>query len=67
MEQDIITRLEVLEGKIDHMFVGIEKIRKYFLVSTIITVVMFVLPLIGLIFIVPYVINMYSGMYETLL
>ncbi|MCK5591332.1 MAG: hypothetical protein KAI72_05195 [Candidatus Pacebacteria bacterium] len=67
MEQDISARLEVLEKKIDHMYQSIEKIRKYFLVSTIITVVMFVLPLIVLIFAIPYIIHTFSGLYEGLL
>ena len=67
MEQDISIRLEVLEKKIDRMYQSIEKIRKYFLVSTIITVVMFILPLIILIIAIPYIIHTFSGLYEGLL
>ncbi len=46
-------RLQQLEQKIDAIYVSVEKTRKYFLTTLIITVVMFVLPLIGLIFAIP--------------
>jgi hypothetical protein len=42
-----------LEEKVDQIHVSVEKIRKYFLVTTIINLVLFVLPLIGLVFAIP--------------
>jgi TRAP-type mannitol/chloroaromatic compound transport system permease small subunit len=60
MELEFTTRLTVLEQKIDAMYASVEKLRKYFLWTGIITVVLFVLPLIGLVFAVPSFIKSYS-------
>ena len=46
-------KLELLEKKIDAVYVSVEKTRKYFLGTMIVTVVAFVLPLIGLVFAIP--------------
>jgi len=46
-------RLQTLETKIDEMYVSVEKLRKYFLWTGIITVALIVLPLIGLLFALP--------------
>jgi TRAP-type mannitol/chloroaromatic compound transport system permease small subunit len=67
MEQDILTRLEILEKKIDMMYVTVDKLRRYFLVSTILTVVFFVLPLIIAVIAIPFMINTVTDMYGGLL
>jgi TRAP-type mannitol/chloroaromatic compound transport system permease small subunit len=67
MEQDILTRLEILEKKIDMMYVTVDKLRRYFLVSTILTVVFFVLPLIIAVIAIPFMINTVTNMYGGLL
>ncbi len=59
MEQDIITRLTTLEGKIDEVFRSVEKTRKYFLWTLIISVALFILPLIGLVFAIPTFLSNY--------
>lgn len=46
-------RLAQLEAKIDQVYVSVEKTRKYFLTTIIISVVLVVLPLIGLVFAIP--------------
>jgi hypothetical protein len=61
MENDISKRLETLESKIDAVYVSTEKTRKYFLWTLILTVIMFVLPLIGLMFAVPMFLTNYVG------
>ncbi len=58
MEQKIIE----LETKINAIYVSVEKTRKYFLWTMIITVVLFVVPLIGLVFAIPSFISTYSNL-----
>jgi hypothetical protein len=60
MEADISARLDELEKKIDAVFVSTEKTRKYFLAIIVITVLAFVLPLIGLLFAIPSFMSSYS-------
>ena len=49
------------DEKLDNIFRSVEKIRKYFLWTLIITVVLFVVPLIGLILVIPQVLSTYTG------
>ena len=44
-----------------------EKTRKYFLYTAIATVLMFILPIIGLILIIPMFLNSYIGSFEGLI
>lgn len=60
MEPNIAERLDALEKKVDAMYASVEKLRKYFLWTGIITVVLFVVPLIGLAFAIPSFINSYT-------
>lgn len=53
MEQDLIKKLEEQDKKIDAIFASVEKTRKYFLWTLILSLVFFFLPLIGIIFILP--------------
>jgi len=46
-------RLTDLETKIDKIYVSVEKTRRYFLWTTVITIAVFVIPLIGLMFVLP--------------
>ena len=67
MDTELKTRLDVLEKKIDAVFVSAEKTRKYFQWTMIITVVMFVLPVIGLIIVIPMFISNYTSSFQGLL
>lgn len=53
MEQDILRKLEELDKKLDAIYKSVEKTRKYFLFTLIVSVVFVVLPLVGLIFVIP--------------
>lgn len=53
MEEEILKKFEAQDKKLDDIYRSIEKMRKYFLWTLIITVSMIVLPLIGLIFVIP--------------
>lgn len=61
MEPDINTKIEALDQKISQIYVSVEKTRKYFLTTMWVTVIMFVLPLIALIFVIPAFISTYTA------
>lgn len=67
MENDILQKLQQQEAKIDALYASVEKTRKYFLISMWATIVMFVLPLLIGIFVVPYFISSYLSSFEALL
>jgi type IV secretory pathway component VirB8 len=54
-------QLQQLEEKIDKIYASVEKTRKYFLWTLIISVALVVLPAIGLAFAVPAFLNNYVG------
>ena len=62
MDPTLQARLDALEKKIDATFVSAEKTRKYLLWTVIITVAVIVLPMIGLVFVIPQFISEYSSM-----
>ena len=51
--EELLERLESQEKKIDAIYRSVEKTRKYFMWTLIITVAAIVLPLIGLVFVIP--------------
>ena len=53
MDQEIKNRLDAQEVKMDAIYKSVEKTRKYFLIMTWVTIIVIVLPLIGLMFAVP--------------
>jgi len=54
---EILKKLTELEAKVDKVYKSAEKTRKYFLWTIIGSVVLFILPLIGLIFVIPQFLN----------
>jgi type IV secretory pathway component VirB8 len=66
VENDLAKKLEILEVKIDTIYVSVEKTRKYFFWTMIITVVVLVLPMIGLAFAIPAFMTNYVGAMEGL-
>ena len=63
MEPDVLKKLEEMERKIDSMFVSVEKLRRYFLWTLIITLVTVILPLIAIIFVAPWALGIFSSAY----
>ncbi len=61
MEPDISIRIAALEEKIDKIYVSVEKTRKYFLWTMIVTAALVVLPAIGLVFAIPAFLQNYVG------
>jgi len=67
MEQEILKKLEEQDKKIDAIFVSVEKTRKYFLFIIWVSVITFLLPLIGLIFAIPFFLSTFSQSFDSLL
>lgn len=59
MDPETQQKLEELEVKVDAVWKSVEKIRKYMTITFWVTVVVFVLPLLASIIIIPKVINSY--------
>ena len=55
-------KLIELETKIDRIYISVEKTRSYLKWTLIITVVLFILPLIGLLFAIPTFLKSYSSL-----
>ena len=53
MEENLEARLVAMEKKIDTMYASVEKLRKYFLWTGIITVAVIVIPLLLIPFLIP--------------
>lgn len=54
MDPETKEKLEVLGKRIEEIYISVEKTRKYFQWTLIITVATIVLPLIALAFVIPY-------------
>lgn len=57
MEPNMEERLQLLEQKVDDIWVSVEKTRKYLLITAWVTIAVIVLPLIGLMFAIPAMID----------
>ena len=61
MEQDILKKLDEQNTKLDAIALSVKKMRSYFFWIAIISIALFVIPLIGLIFAIPQFLNTYSS------
>ncbi len=59
MEQEIKTKLEEQNAKIDAILDSVEKTRKYFLTTMWVTILVIAIPMIGLFFVIPQFLNSY--------
>lgn len=60
-EQELSQKIEALTQKVDVIYASTEKTRKYFMTTLIISLVVFVLPLLGLVFAIPAFLSTYSS------
>lgn len=67
MEEDIIKKLDEQSAKIEAVWKSVEKTRKYFLWSMIITIATIVLPLIALVILLPWFFKTLTSAYGGLL
>ncbi len=63
MDTEILQKLQGQDEKLELIYQSVEKTRKYFLWTLIATVVTFVLPLIGLMFAMPFFMSTLSSAY----
>ena len=61
MNEDILKKLEEQDTKLEEIRRSVEKMRKYFLWTLIISIAVVLLPLIGLAFVIPNFLSMYGG------
>ncbi|MFZ1719761.1 MAG: hypothetical protein WAU28_00240 [Candidatus Moraniibacteriota bacterium] len=64
MDPELSNRLAVQDQKLDAIYISVEKTRKYFQWTLIATIVMFVLPLIGIAAILPWFVNTMMSAYS---
>lgn len=62
MDTELQKRIEVLEGKIDLIYVSVEKTRKYFFWTMMITLALVIIPLVGLAFAIPAFLSSYASL-----
>jgi len=58
---EILQKLNEQEAKINAIYKSVEKTRKYFLITLIVSVIVIVLPLIALIFVIPSFLKTITG------
>lgn len=63
MEQDLQIKLDAQEKRLDDIFASVEKTRKYFMWTLIITVVTILLPLIAIALILPWLMKTLTSAY----
>lgn len=61
MEQEILKKLMEQEAKLEAIYRSVERMRTYFRWTLIITVLVIILPLIGLMFVIPQFLEIYGG------
>ena len=60
IDPELSARLDTLEKKVDAAFAAADKVRKWIFWTGVITVILFVVPLIGLVFALPSFLNYYT-------
>ncbi len=58
---EVKQKLEILERKLDEVKDSVDKIKKIFFWTIVISLVLFILPLVGLVFAIPKFLSTYSG------
>ena len=63
MENEILAKIQEQDKKLDDIYRSIEKMRKYFLWTLIVTIATIVLPLIALVAIIPWFLKTMTSAY----
>lgn len=61
MEEEIFKKIEEQDKKLEEIYRSIEKMRKYFLWTLVVTIAVIILPLIGMLFIIPHFLKTITG------
>jgi len=67
MDEELQKRLDEQDARLQAIYESTEKMRKYFLITMWISVLVVVLPLFGLMFVIPAFISTYTSSFEGLL
>lgn len=67
MEPETQKKIEEMDQKLNTIYASVEKTRKYFLVTMWVTLAMVVLPILGLLFVIPAFLNSYTSTLEGLI
>ncbi len=67
MDEEISKKIDEQGEKIEAIYKSVEKTRTYFLIVIWVSIIAFVLPLLGLIFVIPSFIDNYLGAFEGLM
>ncbi|OHA02454.1 MAG: hypothetical protein A3J58_02720 [Candidatus Sungbacteria bacterium RIFCSPHIGHO2_02_FULL_52_23] len=62
MDNELEKRFAGQEQKLDAIYRSVERMRKYFLWTLVVTVVMIVFPLVGLLIVIPQFLNQYNSL-----
>jgi hypothetical protein len=62
MDDELRNKIETMSHQLDAVYSSVERLRKFFMWTLIITAVMFILPLIGLLFLIPWYLNTIGGL-----
>ncbi len=62
--KEILKKIEEQEKKLDKIYSSVEKTRKYFLYTFIATIFFILLPVIGLIFLIPRLLGLYADIFN---
>ncbi len=62
--EEILKKIEEQQAKIDAIYVSVEKLRKYFLWTLIVTVATVLVPLIAVVIILPSLLSTMSSLYQ---
>jgi hypothetical protein len=63
MPEEILQKIEDQQQKLDAIYVSVERLRKYFKWTLIVTVLTIVLPLIALVFVLPWILSTLTSAY----
>jgi type II secretory pathway component PulF len=66
MDQEILEKFEQQEKKLEEIWKSIEKMRKYFLWTLIVTIATILVPLIALAFVIPWFLKIMTSAYSGL-
>lgn len=61
IDPELLAKLDEISAKADKAYVAAEKARKYLFWTGVVSIVVVVLPIIGLLFAIPQFINTYSS------
>ena len=62
-DEEIFRNLEEQDKKLDAIYKSAEKTRKYFLWTLIVSIIVIILPLVGLMFVVPQFLGTFKVLY----